>query len=160
MKKLLCNLAMLLTAVSMAAQGPQVRTQAGWVEGVDESGVKVFLGVPYAAPPVGDLRWRAPQPLQPWDGVRPTKAFGNDPMQLPIFGDMCFRGPSVSEDCLYLNIWTPAKTMDERLPVFIYFNGGGLMAEAGGGGRDSKSGMVRIRPVEWRRDLVEAWKRA
>lgn len=131
MKKLLCNLAMLLTAVSMAAQGPQVRTQAGWVEGVDESGVKVFLGVPYAAPPVGDLRWRAPQPLQPWDGVRPTKAFGNDPMQLPIFGDMCFRGPSVSEDCLYLNIWTPAKTMDERLPVFIYFNGGGLMAGSG-----------------------------
>ena len=131
MRKLLLSITMLLVAGSMAAQGPQVRTQAGIVEGLDLSGVKVFKGVPYAMPPVGELRWRAPQPLQAWEGVRETKDFGPDPMQLPIFGDMCFRGPTTSEDCLYLNIWTPAKTMDEKLPVFIYFNGGGLLAGSG-----------------------------
>ena len=131
MKKLFITLAMILTVGTMAAQDPQVKTQAGIVEGIDESGVKVFKGVPFAAPPIGDLRWKAPQPLESWDGVKETKEYGPDPMQLPIFGDMCFGPSGMSEDCLYLNIWTPAKTMDEKLPVFIYFNGGGLLAGSG-----------------------------
>ena len=109
----------------------QVKTQAGVVEGIEADGIKKFLGVPFATPPVGDLRWKAPQPLQPWDGVRQTKDFANDPMQPDIFGDMSFRGQSRSEDCLYLNIWTPAQFVEEGLPVLIYFNGGGLMAGSG-----------------------------
>ena len=112
--------------------GTQVQTQAGILEGTqDSTNVKYFLGVPFAAAPVGDLRWKAPQPVEPWEGVREAKEFGNDPMQPNIFGDMAFRGPKRSEDCLYLNIWTPAKYADEKLPVLIYFNGGGLMAGSG-----------------------------
>lgn len=109
----------------------QVKTQAGVVEGIAEDGIKKFLGVQFAAAPVGDLRWKAPQPVPAWEGVREAKAFGNDPMQPNIFGDMSFRGASRSEDCLYLNIWTPANYVDEGLPVLIYFNGGGLMAGSG-----------------------------
>ncbi len=109
----------------------QVNTKAGVVEGIAEDGVKKFLGVQFAAAPVGDLRWQAPQPVPAWEGVRDAKTFGNDPMQPNIFGDMSFRGASRSEDCLYLNIWTPATYVDEGLPVLIYFNGGGLMAGSG-----------------------------
>lgn len=111
--------------------GLQVQTQAGILEGVQDSIVKKFLGVPFAQAPVGELRWKAPQPVIAWEGVRDAKAFGNDPMQTNVFGDMAFRGPARSEDCLYLNIWTPAKYADEGLPVLIYFNGGGLMAGSG-----------------------------
>jgi len=110
----------------------QVRTQNGVLEGVAlDSVVTAYLGVPFAEAPVGDLRWRSPQPKKNWDGVRDAKQFGPDPMQLPIFGDMAFRGNGTSEDCLYLNIWTPAKKGDEALPVLIYFNGGGLIAGSG-----------------------------
>ena len=106
----------------------QVKTQNGILKGFEEDGVKKFLGVPFAQAPVGELRWKAPQPVQPWEGVREAMWFGDDPMQLDVFGDMAFRGPKRSEDCLYLNIWTTAKTTTDALPVLIYFNGGGLMA--------------------------------
>lgn len=112
--------------------GLQVQTEAGIIEGIAlDGGVKAFLGVPFAEAPVGDLRWQAPQPKQAWEGVLATQAFGNDPMQPPIFGDMAFRGPKKDEDCLYLNVWTTAQTTDAHLPVLIYFNGGGLMAGSG-----------------------------
>ena len=109
----------------------EVKTQYGVLQGFEEDGVKKFLGVPFAQPPVGELRWKAPQPVQNWEGVRQAKQFGDDPMQPNIFGDMSFRGPGRSEDCLYLNIWTPAATTADALPVLIYFNGGGLMAGSG-----------------------------
>ena len=109
----------------------QVKTQYGIIEGFEENGVKKFLGVPFAQAPVGEFRWKAPQPLQAWEGVREAKQFGDDPMQPNIFGDMNFRGPGRSEDCLYLNIWTTATTTADALPVLIYFNGGGLMAGSG-----------------------------
>ena len=109
----------------------QVKTQAGVVEGFVENGVKKFLGVQFAEAPVGDLRWKAPQPVKAWEGVREAKSFADDPMQPNIFGDMNFRGSGRSEDCLYLNIWTAANYVDEGLPVLIYFNGGGLMAGSG-----------------------------
>lgn len=109
----------------------QVKTQAGVVEGIAEDGIKKFLGVQFAAAPVGELRWQAPQPVPAWDGVREAKAFADDPMQPNIYGDMNFRGSGRSEDCLYLNIWTPATYVNEGLPVLIYFNGGGLMAGSG-----------------------------
>ena len=109
----------------------EVKTQYGVLQGFEEDGVKKFLGVPFAQPPVGELRWKAPQPVQSWEGVRQAKQFGDDPMQPNIFGDMSFRGPGRSEDCLYLNIWTTAATTADALPVLIYFNGGGLMAGSG-----------------------------
>lgn len=111
----------------------QVLTQAGMIEGIQDSigSLKMYLGVPFAAAPVGDLRWCEPQPVETWEGVRETKQFGPDPMQKNVFGDMNFRGAGRSEDCLYLNIWTPAQFADEGLPVLIYFNGGGLVAGSG-----------------------------
>ena len=127
----------------------QVKTQAGVLEGFEEDGVKKFLGVPFAQAPVGELRWKAPQPVAPWKGVRSAKEFGNDPMQPNVFGDMSFRGPARSEDCLYLNIWTTAKTLDDALPVLIYFNGGGLMAGSGSeprydGSSIAKEGVIGV----------------
>ena len=127
----------------------QVKTQYGVLEGIEEDGVKKFLGVPFAQAPVGDLRWKAPQPLQAWEGVREAKAFSDDPMQPNIFGDMQFRGPGRSEDCLYLNIWTTAKTTADALPVLIYFNGGGLMAGSGSeprydGSSIAKEGVIGV----------------
>ena len=124
--------AMMMTACAQKTEVTlQVKTQAGVVEGIAEDGIKKFLGVPFAAAPVGDLRWKAPQPVEAWEGVREAKTFGNDPMQPRVFGDMNFRGAATSEDCLYLNIWTPANYTDEALPILIYFNGGGLMAGSG-----------------------------
>ena len=127
----------------------QVKTQYGVLEGFEEDGVKKFLGVPFAQAPVGELRWKAPQPVQAWEGVREAKTFGNDPMQLDIFGDMQFRGPGRSEDCLYLNIWTTAKTAADALPVLIYFNGGGLIAGSGSeprydGSAIAKEGVIGV----------------
>ena len=127
----------------------QVKTQYGVLEGFEEDGVKKFLGVPFAQAPVGELRWKAPQPVQAWEGVREAKQFGNDPMQLDIFGDMQFRGPGRSEDCLYLNIWTTAATTADALPVLIYFNGGGLVAGSGSeprydGSAIAKEGVIGV----------------
>ena len=142
MKKLLLSIAFLLPAMGMMAQ-TQVKTAEGILEGKDLSGITVFKGIPFAAPPVGNLRWKAPQPAQKWQGVREAKEFGPNPMQEPIFGDMNFGMKTNSEDCLYLNIWTPAKTMKEHLPVLIYFNGGGLMAGSGSEPRYAGDAMAR-----------------
>ena len=127
----------------------QVETKYGVLEGFEENGVKKFLGVPFAQAPVGELRWKAPQPLQAWEGVREAKAFGDDPMQPNVFGDMNFRGSGRSEDCLYLNIWTTAATTADALPVLIYFNGGGLMAGSGSeprydGSSIAKEGVIGV----------------
>lgn len=134
MKKLflLPLLALTLLQACTAEVGLLVNTSCGKIEGVElENGVKAFLGIPFAQAPVGELRWKAPQPMTSWEGVREAKAFGNNPMQPRIYSDMVFRGPSFSEDCLYLNVWTNAATTADKLPVLIYFNGGGLMAGSG-----------------------------
>ena len=111
----------------------QVKTDGGMVEGVNASspGVRVFRGIPFAAPPLGEWRWRAPQPVRPWKGVLKTTAFGSRCMQAPVFSDMIFRDRAdrpMSEDCLYLNVWTPAKSAEDRLPVMVWFYGGGFQA--------------------------------
>jgi para-nitrobenzyl esterase len=125
---------MITLAVSAFAAGPdRVKTAAGILEGAGPqgNGVRHFKGVPFAEPPVGDLRWKAPQPVKAWKDIRPANQFGPRCMQLPVFGDMNFRSNGVSEDCLYLNIWTPAKSAGEKLPVLVYFFGGGFIAGDG-----------------------------
>ena len=114
----------------------QAKIETGIVEGIPawNQAVTKFLGIPYAAPPVGELRWKAPQPAQPWEGVRQCYKFGNisyqDRYASEGGGDLignefyCLDWPR-DEDCLYINVWTPAKSPDEKLPVGVYFHGGG-----------------------------------
>jgi para-nitrobenzyl esterase len=111
----------------------RVQTASGIVEGVQEtSGVRSFKGIPYAMPPVGNLRWREPQPIQQsWKGIYKADHFGPRAMQTPIFGDMNFRSDGVSENCLYLNVWAPKQKTKALLPVLVYFYGGGFVAGDG-----------------------------
>ena len=121
-------------AAAAVAEDPIVAIESGKVRGSAEtagSPVRIFRGVPFAAPPVAELRWREPQPVPSWSGVRQATEFGPRCMQQPLFSDMMFRSPSTSEDCLYLNVWTPAKLnrpRQRRLPVLLYVYGGGFMA--------------------------------
>lgn len=151
MKKLLFSLLAGIAMMSCANDTVclQVKTKQGTLEGFEQDGVKTFLGIPFAQAPVGELRWKAPQAPLKWEGVREAKTFGNDPMQPDIYGDMSFRGPKRSEDCLYLNVWTTAKTTKDKLPVLIYFNGGGLMAGSGSeprydGAAISREGVIGV----------------
>src|ERR1051325_4406812 len=107
--------------------GAQVRIQFGLVEGTtgSDSHIRIFKGIPFAAPPVGDLRWRAPQAVKSWNGVRKATDFGPQCMQGRIYGDMVFRDSGPSKDCLYLNVWTPAQSSNEKLPVMVWIYGGG-----------------------------------
>src|SRR6476659_73676 len=140
-------LLMLISSIAMAQlndnTAPRVKTANGILEGTDESGIKIFKGIPFAAPPVGNLRWKETQPVQNWSGVRKADKFGPRAMQLPIFGDMNFRSNGMSEDCLYLNIWTPAKTGNEKLAVLVYFYGGGFIAGDGSEPRYDGESMAR-----------------
>jgi len=129
---------------------PQVKTANGIVQGVVEaSGIHSFKGIPYAQPPIGDLRWKEPQSPKNWKGVLHTDHFGPQAMQAPIYSDMMFRSNGRSEDCLYLNVWTPAKSPKEALPVLVYFYGGGFQAGDGSeyrydGESMSKRGIVAV----------------
>src|SRR5438270_3523138 len=114
------------------SKGITVKTANGALEGtVEKSGVVSFKGIPYAAPPVGELRWKEPQPAKNWDGVRKADHFGPRAMQPSIFGDMNFRSDGMSEDCLYLNVWAPAHHGKKLLPVLVYYYGGGFVAGDG-----------------------------
>ena len=111
----------------------RVKTESGVVEcmAAASPGVRIFRGIPFAAPPVRALRWRAPQPVKPWKGVRKAAEFSPRCMQAPIYPDMIFRDRAdrpMSEDCLYLNVWTPAKSARDGLAVMVWFYGGGFQA--------------------------------
>ncbi|MFA9390366.1 MAG: carboxylesterase/lipase family protein [Prolixibacteraceae bacterium] len=121
----------------------QVKVEQGIVQGTIEDGLRVFKGIPFAAPPVGDLRWKAPQAVEKWDGVKPTTEYAPAPFQggNPPSGK--------SEDCLYLNVWTPAKSNDEKIPVLVWIYGGGFSfgstGEPGYNGENlAKKGVVLV----------------
>lgn len=127
----------------------EVVTRGGTVRGVkrNEDGVLVFKGIPYAEPPVGDLRWRAPQPARPWSGVRDARNFGN--RCLSALENDPVPGTPRSEDCLTLNVWTAAESVAEKLPVMVWLHGGGFQFGAGSdattdGARLAQKGVVLV----------------
>ena len=126
-----------------ASAQTKITTPLGALDGTESSGIRIFRGVPFAQPPTGNLRFAPPAPAAKWDGVRDAKQFGPRCMQLPLFGDMNFRSNGMSEDCLYLNIWTPAKRSSERLPVLVYYYGGGFQAGDGSEPRYDGESMAR-----------------
>jgi para-nitrobenzyl esterase len=123
----------------------QITISNGIVEGEFDikTNIQSFKGIPFAQPPVGDLRWKAPQPVTNWNGIKQTKKFGPRAIQSNVFGDMGFRSDGMSEDCLYLNVWSPAKSADEKLPVLVYFYGGGFAAGDGSESRYDGENMAK-----------------
>jgi para-nitrobenzyl esterase len=125
-----CMLSLFAGVSASADDQLTIKTDTGKIHGKksDDGQVRVFLGVPFAAPPVGPLRWKPPQPVAKWKGVREATSFGSHCMQPAIYEDMHFRDPGGSEDCLTLNVWTPAKDKKAKLPVMVWIYGGGFTA--------------------------------
>jgi para-nitrobenzyl esterase len=116
-----------VTALTLAAQvlsaatglETVVKIDSGWIAG-SGTAIRSYKGIPYAAPPVGELRWKPPQPAKPWKGIRLAKNYPATCPQVQLLP-----GPQ-SEDCLGLNVWTPAKSASDKLPVMVWIHGGGF----------------------------------
>ena len=119
--------AMLNTPQPGLSQIQTAKVTGGEVRGVIKNGTASFKGIAFAAPPVGELRWRAPQPVKLWEGVRVADAFAPGPIQPTVVALLMGGLANLSEDCLYLNVWTAAKSADERLPVMVFIYGGGFI---------------------------------
>jgi len=131
--KLTLFFALVLTTAGLHAQElrkVQQRITSGLLEGVisADGKVRTFKGIPFAAPPLGPLRWKPPQPVAPWSGVRKAIEYGPRPMQGRIYDDMVFHDSGPSEDCLYLNLWLPEDQPHTKLPVMVWIFGGGYLA--------------------------------
>ena len=122
--------ALAATAARPSAEEP-IKTTGGLVDGtaIANGRIRLYRSIPYAAPPVGELRWQAPKPVVAWQGVRAPADFGPRCLQGKVFDDIVFK--ELSEDCLTLNIWTPARSAADRLPVMVWIHGGGFQAGAG-----------------------------
>ena len=127
-----CAIGLVCGGSARADDALTVKVDTGKVHGKksDDGQVRTFLGVPYAAPPVGELRWKPPQPALKWEGVREATSFGARCMQENAYSDMHFRDAGESEDCLNLNVWTPAKDKRAKLPVMVWIYGGGFASGA------------------------------
>src|SRR6476659_290653 len=128
MKRNLCNLIVVTAVLApfvLSAAPDAVKITGGRISGTTASGVRVFKGIPFAAPPIGDLRWKPPQPVFPWDGVKAADTFGPECIQEPYPASSPYARPAAptSEDCLFLNAWTTAAAGDKR-PVMVWIHGG------------------------------------
>ena len=161
MKRAIASLGLLLIAASAErviadSLAEPIKVDGGMVSGVPAWGfdVREFRGIPFAAPPVGNLRWRPPQPVVPWQGVKSAQYLPAPCMQQeqPLNGGSWNKHPvPFSEDCLYLNVWTPANTPTAKLPVVIYFYGGGGTLGYGAdwrydGSTIAKKGVIVVTP--------------
>lgn len=142
-------------SMKLSAQEPVNKTENGLVSGYKNGEITIFKGIPFAAPPVGDLRWKAPQPAKNWTGVLKCDKFSASPMQsnpkpFMMWTEEFITPPDkLSEDCLYLNIWTPVKSVKEKLPVFVWIYGGGFSSGSAAcavydGEEMSKKGVVFV----------------
>ncbi len=130
MKAIMTGFAVSLTIAlgAMAAGAPdRVTIESGQLRGAAAGDIVAFKGIPFAAPPVGDLRWRAPQPAKAWTGVLDAVNYGHDCMQKPFPSDAAPLGTAPAEDCLVLNVWRPAKPGPAKLPVMVWIYGGGFV---------------------------------
>ena len=125
------------------------RLDSGPISGSCRDGIWQYLGIPYAAPPVGELRWKEPQPVAAWEEVRPCNEYGPSCPQIEEDWTGKLAQGKMSEDCLYLNVWTPAESPDERLPVMVWIHGGAFKSGAGSlpiydGGNLAGKGVVLV----------------
>ncbi len=129
MKRNLYWLPLVAAAIFVASGAPQTETKidTGRLQGASKDGVTSFKGIPFAMPPVGDLRWRPPQAVKPWTGVRKATEYGPDCAQLPFPGDAAPLGVPAAEDCLYANVWAPDGSAGKKLPVMVWIYGGGFV---------------------------------
>jgi len=156
LRTVLASSAILATLLGAAStKPPRVTIDTGTLEGAIDSAtsVMVFRGIPYAAPPVGGLRWKPPQAPAKWQGVRAARDLGHNCMQHQPYGDIDPFAAGVSEDCLYLNVWT--NSLDNRAPrpVMVWIHGGGFFAGFGGEERHNVRGWRR-RARWWSRSII------